>query len=167
MSESIPVARFREEIGVFLEETFDKVRGIYLDHETSWFQTLGSVTAEEASGRASERSASIAAHVKHAAFYLNVLQRAMRGENVEALNWREIWENDRPVSTEEWRARIDELRGEVAALRKLLDEPATWSRPDAFGEAVATIAHSAYHLGAIRQILASVRARAPVAGRTT
>ena len=114
MTPSISLDRFREEIRAFLEETFENVRGIYLDKGTSLLETLDAVGAEEASQRAAEGSGSVAAHVQHVSFYLRVLQRALRGETLGKLNWREIWEQDRPVTPEEWRARVEELRGELA-----------------------------------------------------
>jgi hypothetical protein len=86
-----------------------------------------------------------------------VLQRALRGETLGKLPWRDIWDQDRPVSAGEWSARVDELRGELASLRTLLEEPATWEREDAVGEAMAVVVHSAYHLGAVRQALAVIR----------
>ena len=160
MPEPIVTDRFREEIRTFLDETFEKVHGIYLDKGTSLIETLDNVTADEASERATARSGSIAAHVKHVAFYLHVLQRALSGERLEKLNWKEIWEQDRPVSATEWRADVEELRGELGSLRKLLEEPKTWERDDAMGEAMAIVVHTAYHLGAIRQALAVIRGRA-------
>lgn len=159
MTPSIPLDRFREEIRTFLEETFDNVRGIYLDKGTSFFETLNSVGFDEASQRAAGGSGSVAAHVKHVTFYLRVLQRALRGETLGKLDWREIWEQDRPVSAEEWQARVEDLRGELASLRTLLGEAATWGRGDAFAEAMAVVVHTAYHLGAVRQALVVIRER--------
>lgn len=151
--------RFRDEIRTFLDETFEKVHGIYLDKGTSLFETMDNVTAEEASQRATARSGSIAAHVKHVTFYLQVLQRALHGETLGKLNWKEIWEQDRPVSAAEWRACVEALRGELGNLRKLLEEPKSWERDDTMGEAMAVVVHTAYHLGAIRQALAVIRGR--------
>ena len=151
--------RFQKEIHTFLEETFDKVHGIYLDKGTSFLETLEGVTAEEASRRATGGSGSVAAHVKHVSYYLRVLQQALRGETLGKLNWREIWEQDRPVSAEAWKGITDELRGELANLRKLLNEPATWEREDAVGESMAILVHTAYHLGAVRQALVVIRGR--------
>ncbi|HYJ34018.1 MAG TPA: DinB family protein [Candidatus Binatia bacterium] len=151
--------RFQKEIHTFLEETFDQVHGIYLDKGTSFFETLAGVSPAEASERATAGSGSVAAHVKHVSYYLRVLQQALRGETLGKLNWREIWEQDRPVSAEEWRAITEELRGELAGLRKLLEAPETWERDDTVGESMAVLAHTAYHLGAVRQALAVIRGR--------
>lgn len=143
----------------FLEETFDKHHGIYLDKGTSFFETLAGVPAAEASERATASTASIAAHVRHCAFYLDVIQRSIRGEELGRLNWREIWESDRPVSRDAWAAQVAALRAEHAKVLQMLAEPATWERDDVIGEFMAIAVHTAYHLGAIRQALAVIRAR--------
>jgi hypothetical protein len=163
MTHPTAIDRFQKDLQSFIDETFDKIHGIYLDKGTSFLETLDQVTPEEAYRRAAPRSGSIAAHVKHVIFYLQVMQRALRGETLEKLNWREIWEADRPVSAEEWRAIVAELRGELASLRALLNEPATWEREDAPGESMAIVVHTAYHLGAVRQALMVIRAQAATA----
>jgi hypothetical protein len=157
MTHQTSTDRFQKEIPTFLEETFEKVHGIYLDKGTSFLETLANVTPEEASRRAAPGSGSVAAHVKHVSYYLSVMQRSLRGETLGKLPWRDIWDQDQPVSAEEWRACVDELRSELASLRKLLEEPATWEREDAAGETMAVLVHSAYHLGAVRQALTVIR----------
>ena len=144
----------------FLEETFESHHGIYLDKGTSFLETLANVSAPEASQRAVDSTASIAAHVRHVVFYMDVIQRSLRGEELGKLNWREIWENDRPVTSREWGEQVAALRAEHAKVLHMLADPATWEREDALGEFMAIAVHSAYHLGAIRQALAVIRARA-------
>jgi len=151
--------RFQKEILELLEETFERVRGIYLDKDTSFFETLEHVTAEEASTRASNRRASVAAHVKHVALYLHVLQATIRGEAVGKVNWLEIWENDRPVTPEAWRAVIAELRGEYESVQRMVKDPATWENEDALGGFIAIVVHTAYHLGSIRYALGVIRTK--------
>jgi len=151
--------RYQKEIGSFLDETFEKVHGIYLDKGTSFLETLETITPEEASQRATAKAGSIAAHVRHVSFYMRVLQQALRGETLGKVNWREIWEQDGPVNAEAWRGLVDDLRGELTSLRHLLDTPGTWEREDAVGETMAVVVHTAYHLGAVRQALAVVRGR--------
>lgn len=151
----------------FLEETFERHHGIYLDEGTSFFETLESVTAEEASNHASDRTASIAAHVSHVVYGMDVLQKSIRGERLGKLNWREIWENDRPVSPAEWSERVEALHAEYANVRRLLGDPATWEREGAMGGFMEITVHTAYHLGAIRQALAVIRSRAGSGNRPT
>lgn len=143
----------------FLEETFETHYGIYLDKGTTFLQTLENVSAAEASQRATDATASIAAHVRHVVFYMDVLQRSIRGEDLGTLNWREIWDNDRPVTSREWSAQVGALRAEYAKVLQMHADPAAWEREDALGEFMAVAVHSAYHLGAIRQALAVIRSR--------
>ena len=151
--------QLQKEVLKFLEETFDKHHGIYIDKGTSLLETLANVTAEEASQRATAGLASVAAHLRHLVFYMEVLQRSLRGEEVGKLNWREIWENDRPVTPEAWAAQITTLRAEYAKVLAMRSDPATWERENAHGEFMAIAIHTAYHLGAIRQALAVIRSR--------
>jgi len=160
MPEQAITDKLQKEALQFLEETFDKHHGIYLDKGTSFFETLTTVTPEEASQRATDGTASIAAHVRHVVFYMDVMERVIRGEELGTLNWRDIWENDRPVSREAWAAQVAALRAEYAKVLGMLSDPATWEREDVLGEFMAIAVHSAYHLGAIRQALAVIRSRA-------
>ena len=152
-------SQLKKEVFDFLEETFEKHHGIYIDKGTTFFETLDSMNADEASHRATDKNASIAAHVRHTIFYLRILEEHIRGTLQGKVNWREIWENDRPVSAEQWRALVAELRQAYERIRKFLEDPATWEREDAFGGSIAMIVHTAYHLGAVRQALALMRAR--------
>jgi len=151
---------FQQQLLEILEETFERAQGIYLDKGASLFETLEEISSEEASLRASDQSASVAAHVKHVIFYLRVLQDSIRGEGPGNVNWREIWESDRPVTAIAWRSLTAQLREEYASVVRFVKDSATWDHEDAVGGLLAIVAHSAYHLGAVRQALAAIRARA-------
>ena len=159
MTKHAPTDKHQKDTLLFLEETFERHHGIYLDKGTSLLETLQSATAEEASLRASDRTASIAAHVRHVVFYTNLQLRTIAGEQLGKVNWREIWENDRAVTPEQWSRQIAELRREYADLREQVQKPSTWEREDAPGEFMAIAVHTAYHLGAIRQALAVILSR--------
>ena len=155
-----PTTSLQQSILEVLEETFERVQGIYLDKGTSFFETLEGMSSEEASLRASDQSASVAAHVKHVTFYLRVLQDSIRGEVPGKVNWREIWESDRPVTAIAWRSIVAELREEYAKVVLLVNDPGAWDHEDTVSGLLAIGAHTAYHLGAVRQALAVIRARA-------
>lgn len=157
MPADVALTKARSEVLEFLGETFDRVRGIYLDRGTSFFETIADVTPSEASKRASPATASIAAHVRHCIYYLEVLQRSLKGEPLGTLDWRAIWSNDRPVDEGEWSAIREQLRKEVSAVEAMAKDDASWAREDALGEFIAVIAHTAYHLGAVRQALRVIR----------
>ena len=160
MTEQITTDKLQKDVRQFIEETFATHHGIYLDKGTTLAETLADLSAEEASQRASDTTASIAAHTRHVVFYIEVMERVLRGEEVGKLNWREIWENDRPVSRDAWKTQIAALRAECAKVLEMLSNPAMWEREDAYGEFMAIAVHTAYHLGAIRQALAVIRSRA-------
>ena len=157
MTPQATTSQLQKESLQFLEETFETHYGIYIDKGTSLLDTLADITAAEASVRSSDRTASIAAHVRHVTFYLQVLETLLRGQETGDVNWREIWENDRPVTGDEWQAVVQELRAEWTNVRGLHAVPATWDRSDAHGEFMTIAIHTAYHLGAIRQIIAAIR----------
>ena len=157
MPADVALEKAKSEVLEFLGETFDRVRGIYLDRGTSFFETLADVTASEASKRASPGTASVAAHVRHCIYYLEVLQRSLRGEPLGTLDWRSIWTNDRPVDDGEWSELRGRLRTEAAAVEELAKDDTTWAREDALGGFIAVIVHTAYHLGAVRQALRVIR----------
>lgn len=60
-----------------LDETFDNVHGFFLDKGTSMFETLAAISAEEASIPVGGKCPTLAAQVKHVAFYLDVLERSV------------------------------------------------------------------------------------------
>jgi len=144
------------EINDLLDETFESVKGQYLDPETSLFETLATVTAEEASQPVSDTCASIAAQVEHVRYYLEVLQRYMRGEEPDDVDWSMAWQI-REVTADEWAASIDRLRDEYRNVRTLIDTYDDWLGEDQLSGAFSILVHSAYHLGEIRQALCTVR----------
>ena len=160
MTNSIQVDRITGEIFNLLEETFERVHGIYLDKATSLFETLETVSAEEASVPLSDQSGSIAAHVKHVRFYLGVIQDHMKKREVGTIDWKEIWRTTRAVTPAEWEALKRELRAEYASVLGLLRSYDRWDGEEDIPGALAMVVHTAYHLGAIRQALCGIRARA-------
>lgn len=144
------------EINDLLDETFESVKGQYLDPETSLFETLATVTAEEASRPVSDTCASIAAQVEHVRYYLEVIQRYMRGEEPDDVDWSIAWQV-REVSEAEWSASLDHLRDESRNVRALTATYDDWLGEDQLSGALSIIVHTAYHLGEIRQALCTVR----------
>ena len=73
-------------------------------------------------------------------------------------DWNGSWQRT-IVTDEQWRTLRDNLRKEADRWRKAVDARTEWDDISAAG-ALSTIAHTAYHLGAIRQILAGAGASA-------
>ena len=156
MGRQIVVERFTEELDALLGETFEQVRGIYLDRGTSLFETLATIDAEEASRPVSATCASIAAQVEHVRFYLEVLERYLRGETVGKVDWQASWQLTR-VTPDEWEARKGRLRDAYESVTAVIKGFETWEGETDIGGALAIVVHTAYHLGEIRQALCTVR----------
>jgi 3-deoxy-D-arabino-heptulosonate 7-phosphate (DAHP) synthase class II len=138
---------FLENVFALLEETFEKTRGIYLDRDTSLFDTLSGLSAAEVSRDVNGNS--IAAHVEHARFYLVVLRAFMTGRT-EKVDWTESWKT-KTVSDAEWRDLKDALRREYAETIEFFKSTTDWD-DERIGGALAIVTHTAFHNGAIRQI---------------
>lgn len=120
--------------------------------------TLERIPAALASTLPGPGRATIAAHANHVRFYLNLANRALRGEDAYATaEWKQSWALQ-SVDEAQWRTLQENLRHEYVRLREMVQSPAGWSEDNAALTGVlAVIAHTAYHLGAIRQMVRSVQ----------
>jgi hypothetical protein len=158
VSTTIALERFTEPLFALLEEAFEKPRGMFLDSGTSLFETLERVSAAEASQRLAEGRPTIAAQVEHVRFYVDVLDRYMRGENLGEIDWKEIWRRVDAVSPEEWRAMKTRLHASYKRTSSYARSQEAWDGKNEIGGALAIVVHTAYHLGQIRLSLLGVRA---------
>ncbi len=142
---------------VLLEETFDNVRGIFLDKNTSFFETLETISAEEASIPVGGQCATLAAQVKHTAFYLDLTVNSVRDPNYPPADWGHIWRTVGAVDEEEWQAIKSELRQAYNHILELIEATPAWDDPRVIGGAIGVVAHTAYHLGEVRQALCIIR----------
>jgi hypothetical protein len=157
MTIQIQVEHFKDAIFTLLDETFDSVHGIYLDKGTSLFETLATISAEEASIPVGGKCATLAAQVKHVAFYLDVLERYVRtGEN-ESVDWGKIWRETSTVNAEEWNAIQSQLRASYDRVKQIIRDTTEWPSEDHISGAIGAVVHSAYHLGEIRQALCTLK----------
>lgn len=141
---------------MLLKGSFRKVQGIYLNKNTSMFETLAGISAEEASIPVGGKCDTLAAQVKHVGFYLEGIEQAMCDPNAPQADWGEIWRTTSQVTPEEWQFIQDELRTKYQSIRKFIESVPEWPNEMAVGTAMAIIAHSAYHLGEIRQALCMI-----------
>lgn len=144
-------------IAELLQETFESVQGIYLDKGTSLFETLATITAEEASRPVGKTCATLAAQVDHTRFYMDVLMGHMTGTNTARADWGAIWETVSAVPPAEWDAIIERLRASYHTLRDYLNALTDWDAGENFDGALSIVIHTAYHLGEIRQALCTLR----------
>jgi hypothetical protein len=157
MSKQIATDSFKKEIFDLLEETFEQVQGIYLDRGTSFFETLETISAEEASRPVSAKCASIAAQVEHVRFYLRVLLEGyLQKKTIGRIDWQESWQL-KEVTSDEWEALKKELRETYQSVLTAMKNLDTWEGEDDIGASLAILAHTAYHLGEIRQALCVVK----------
>jgi hypothetical protein len=157
MSTQIQTDHFTKALYALLDETFDNVHGYFLDKGTSMFETLATISTEEASVPVGGNCATLAAQVKHTAFYLDVLEKAVRTQQFERQDWGKIWRETSAVTPEEWEALKSSLRESCDRLKTLINETTEWSSEQQIGGAIATIVHTAYHLGEIRQALCTLK----------
>lgn len=157
MSAQIQTEHFTKSVCALLDETFDNVQGYYLDKGTSMFETLATISAAEASVPVGGQCATLAAQVKHVAFYLDVLENAVRTQQFEPQDWDKIWRETSAVTLEEWEALKASLRESYDRIKTLIDETPEWSNERQIGGIIATIVHTAYHLGEIRQALCTLK----------
>ena len=140
-----------------LDETFVKHHGIFLDKGTSLFETLETITAEEASIPVGGKCATLAAQVAHVNFYLEVLEDYIVDKERDNVDWNEIWRRVNKVSTEEWKAYQDQLKETYQRIISMLQNREDWNDERPIGGALAIAIHTAYHLGEIRQAMCIVK----------
>lgn len=119
-------------------------------------RSLDRLTAADAS-RSVDGGATIAAHARHVAYGLRLMNRwAREGGNPFAdATWEEAWKTS-VVDDAAWTAIRRELATEVRQWLEALRAPREASTVELSGM-VGSIAHLAYHLGAIRQIAKGAR----------
>jgi len=157
MPDTIAVERFTAQLFELLGETFEQVQGRYLEKGSSLFETLATISAEEASRRVGTTCASLAAQVEHVRFYLEVTEHYLLGKEDRAWDWGEIWRTVERVTPEEWQASQSRLRETYQRVRGLMESFDTWAGEDSIGHAMNLLVHTAYHLGEIRQALCVVK----------
>lgn len=148
---------FTNALLAILDEAFDNVQGFFLDKGTSLFETLATISAEEASIPVGGKCATLAAQVKHVAFYLDVVDRNVREHNYARVDWGEIWRTVSVVTPEEWIAIQAELRESYNRIITLIKQTSEWPSEMEIGGAMGVAVHTAYHLGEIRQALCTLR----------
>lgn len=158
MPSQIQAEHFTSALSMLLDETFDNVHGIFLDKGTSMFETLAEISAEEASVPVGGKCATLAAQVKHVAFYLDVLERSVRTGQFERQDWGKIWRETKAVTPDEWEAAKTGLRESYNRLNQLVHDTTEWPSDRHIGGAIGTVVHTAYHLGEIRQALCTLKA---------
>lgn len=142
---------FLKSIAYLFRETFEgspEGQGsAYLDRGVGVFHTLEKLSAEEVSREVN--SMTIAAQTGHAKFYLDRLCEFLQGRT-EKINWEDSWLIE-TVNEAEWNALREGVRKSYENALRCFAEIEDWNEMQ-IGMAMGMLAHTAYHLGAIRQI---------------
>jgi hypothetical protein len=119
-------------------------------------RSLDALTAREASASVNE-GATIAAHVQHVRYGLSLMNRWARegGSPFADATWDAAWKIS-AVDADAWSEIRQGLRAEAQQWLEILRTPRDVAGIELAG-LVSSVAHLAYHLGAIRQINRSVR----------
>ena len=146
---SEPQPTLKQSLLELLEETFENPHGYYLDRSKGGlFTTLEAVSHERASLELS-RQRSIAAHVEHTRFYLDALHQYLNGFTGK-MDWDASWQTH-GVTAPEWDTMRAALRSQYDAL--MTDLRALPENDPKLENGMSVLAHTAYHFGAIRQLL--------------
>ncbi|MBV9217575.1 MAG: DinB family protein [Acidobacteria bacterium] len=153
---SISRAYFVGAAAYLLRETFEGSPAgegsAYLDQGVGVFPTLSSISAAAASKEF--HGTTVAAQTEHAKFYLDRLCEFINGRT-EVVKWDQSWLIE-TVDEEEWKALLIAVRKTYEDSLRCLAEDRTWNESQV-GMAMGMIAHTAYHLGAVRQIIKSTQ----------
>ena len=113
--------------------------------------SLELLSAEAASAVPAAGGATIAAHADHLRYGLGLMNRWSHGENpFTDADYSASWRRQQ-VSPEQWRELLDGLRAQAQAWVAAASQPRQVSQVELTGM-IASAAHLAYHLGAIRQV---------------
>lgn len=149
---TVSAPHFTENLSALLTETFERTSGIYLDKGTDLFSTLAALSAEQASRDV--HGTTVAAQTFHTAFYLRAMERYAEGFTGKT-EWLESWTVQR-VTEPEWDALQTQLREDYKRAVGKLRAVTCWNEDELdFGMTVTV--HSAYHLGAIRQLVKALK----------
>ena len=143
--------QFTASVAYLLRETFEGSPegqpSAYLDRGVGIFITLEKLSAEAVSKEF--YGTTIAAQTEHAKFYLDRLCEFINGRT-ERVNWDDSWLIE-TVNDTEWNALRESVRRSYENTLRCLAAVEDWTE-ERMGMAIGMVAHTAYHLGAIRQI---------------
>jgi hypothetical protein len=142
---------FLKSLAYLLRETFEGSPegqpSAYLDRGVGIFITLEKLSAEQVSKQINDTT--VAAHTEHAKFYLDRLCEFIHGRT-EKVNWEDSWLIE-DVNETEWNALREGVRKSYENALRCFADNQNWSEENV-GMAIGMLAHTAYHLGAIRQL---------------
>lgn len=154
-------ATFQRVLVKMLVEIFDGPPGqeayVLNPGDPGLLRQLNSIDAAMASTRPMPGQTTIASHVDHLHYGLSLMNRWAAGDDKAFADsdWNASWKRT-TVTEAQWQQLRDALRGAALTWRNTVAARTTWDDVAASG-ALSSAAHTAYHLGAIRQILAALK----------
>ena len=158
-----PIAQtqFTKESLQLFKETFEGPEpggpSAFLNKGTGLFQTIDDISEEAASAAPRTNGSTIAAHIEHVRFYVDVHYKLLLGAR-DKINWEESW-RIKTVKASQWEALRQDLRKSYTTVVNHLRSINSWGE-DEMSIALAIVAHTAFHLGAIRQLVLAVQPQA-------
>lgn len=143
---------FTNNLFAFLIETFEsppEPSSLYLNQKAGLFDTLSNLSAEQAS-KPVAGGTSLAAQVEHTRFYLDVVKQFIEGRT-EKVDWQKSWQVEE-VTPKAWAVLQQDLKTTYERVSRMLRGLENWG-DDEIGDSMAIVVHTAYHLGAIRQMI--------------
>jgi hypothetical protein len=125
--------------------------------DSGFLGQLDAVSAADASRRPMAGETTIASHADHVLYGIELLNRWAAGEEnpwAEA-DWSASWKRT-TVTDAQWETLRQKLRKATQTWRVAVENRREWDDIAACG-ALASAVHTAYHLGAIRQIAAGLK----------
>ncbi len=151
---SIKTEYFRENVLGLLTETFEgspPEGSRYLDRGVGVLNTIDKISAEDASR--SIGGASFVSHLEHTRHYLVALVEFINGRT-EKVDWEMSW-MIKTVDENQWNLLKEKVRHDYETVIQTFKSIEIWD-DDKVGDAMAIVVHTAYHLGAMRQIMKSI-----------
>jgi hypothetical protein len=148
-------------LSTLLRETLLRADGqaayVLNPNDPGFVETLKPLSADTASKPPGPGRKPIVAHANHVLYGLELANRALAGEErvYDTADWTVAWRLE-TVSAAEWQVLVSRLEEQSRRLLEQIGQPRTWDEITLTGT-FAIAAHTAYHLGAIRQMLLDLR----------
>lgn len=148
---------------IFLERYRELLEGMP-EGEPTWvtsggraggvYGAIAALSAEQASRPFPDGGATLAAHVNHLRWAIALVNGYYRGQEPGA-DWSESWAVS-TVDQAQWQALQQELRKEGEQLLANAEAKHPWGDEFAATGCLSSLGHTAYHLGAIKQMVRAV-----------
>lgn len=149
----------RNSVKTMVKETFEgppvPVKGSWFtssEPNSGIFGVIEGISCDQAS--ISVHGTTLAAHTDHIRYHMWVTNEILKKGKQPEMDWGKSWEIH-SVDEQQWNRIQEGLRNEYVTLLESIDAN-EWNELLA-NEVLSSLAHSAYHLGAIRQMLKVVK----------